>query len=67
MRDNDPVVKFDDIEVINETDKAILVNIDGEEHWIPKSQIHADSEVFEMGTSGTLIVSEWIATQKKLV
>jgi hypothetical protein len=54
-------------QALRETDAALLCFIDGEEHWIPKSQIDDDSEVFEEGHSGTLIVSEWIATQKELV
>ena len=47
-----------------ETDKAILVEIDDEKHWVPKSQIHDDSEVWKKGQSGTLIVSQWYAEQK---
>ena len=52
-----------------DTDKACLV--EGVEYseplWIPKSQIDDDSEVYAAGTSGTLIVSEWIATEKGLL
>lgn len=50
--------------VIIETDRAILVDVGDDEQWIPKSQIHDDSEVYESGNAGTLIVSEWIAKQK---
>ena len=35
--------------------------------WIPKSQITEDSEVYKAGTCGTLIVTEWLAEQKKWV
>lgn len=48
------------------SDKAILVSIEGEEVWIPQSQIHDDSEVYGKGHTGTLIVSRWIAEQKGL-
>ena len=35
--------------------------------WVPVSQLHEDSEVFEPGHEGTLVVSLWWATQAKLV
>jgi hypothetical protein len=60
-------VEFEDVECTVETDNAILVEIEGEEHWIPKSQIDDASEVYGRGHEGTLIVTEWIATQKGLV
>lgn len=47
-----------------ETDKALLVEIDGDEHWIPKSQIDDDSEVYQEGDEGELVVSMWLAEQK---
>lgn len=51
-----------------ETDKALLIHFDtGEQHWMPKSQIDDDSEVFERGHFGTFICSQWIAEQKGLV
>lgn len=49
-----------------ETEKALLVDIDGEEHWLPKSQIHDDSEVYAEGGEGVLVITEWIAEQKGL-
>lgn len=62
-----PTVSIDDVEAVRETENALLCNIGGEEVWIPKSQIHDDSEVFEEGHSGTLVIPEWLATEKKLV
>ena len=60
-------VRFEDVTVIAETEKAILCNFgDGVEHWIPQSQIDDDSECWKLGDEGILIVSEWIAEQKKL-
>ena len=64
---DDDVVEFEDVTVKAETDKALLCVIEGEETWIPKGQIHDDSEVHEKGTNGTLIISRWIAIQKDLV
>ena len=48
------------------TDKAMLAVIDGEEVWLPLSQI-ADSDDYEEGDEDlTLSVTEWIAEQKGL-
>ena len=48
--------------------KAILVeDEDGEEVWIPNSQIDDDSDIWEdseKGEEGKLVISEWLATQK---
>jgi len=51
-------------EAIAETDAAILVQTEHGEEWIPKSQIDDNSEVYEKGHVGNLIVSQWIAKQK---
>jgi hypothetical protein len=61
-------VEFEVEEVKVETDKAILVEIEGEEYWVPKSQVDDASEVYskEHG-SGTLVVALWWAEQKGLV
>ena len=63
MEDQD-TVSFEDVKAKAETDKAILCRINGEKHWIPKSQIDDDSEVWRKGDVGTLIVSEWFAEQR---
>jgi hypothetical protein len=47
--------------VIRESETAILVAIDREEVWIPKSQIHDESEIKGDGQTGTLIVNWWFA------
>lgn len=59
-------VTFEKVEAEKETGDALLCWIDGKKHWIPKSQIDDDSEVFAEGHSGDLVVSEWIATEKGL-
>ncbi len=69
MRENEPTCTFEDCEAIAESPKAILVKFPGGdgpegEHWVPKSQIHDDSEVYEASGAGTLVVSEWLAKQK---
>lgn len=52
---------------LRESEKAVLVRIEGEELWIPKSQIRDDSEVYQKDDEGFLVMSEWIAEQKGLL
>ena len=55
-------------EVLRETDKALLIRFSNDQElWIPQSQLHEDSEVFEMGHAGDLIISRWIAELKELL
>lgn len=66
---NEPV-RFRNVTVKRSTDKALLCIWDGEEHWVPKSMIHDDSEVFEDtdgANEGTLVVKYWWAEQAGLV
>lgn len=58
---------FDDVYVVRETGNALLCDINGEEMWIPKSQISDDSEIWEGEQEGTLVISAWIARQKGLI
>ena len=51
------------------TDKALLVYLEAEptnEFWIPKSQIHDDSEVYGESMTGDVIVSLWWAEKANL-
>lgn len=58
-------IDFDNTVVRNESDDAIEVELDdGRRFWIPKSTVHDDSESYEMGTDGTLIMAEWMADSK---
>lgn len=52
--------------VLKESDKALLVQIIDleEEIWVPKSQIHDDSEVFKSDQSGKLVVTTWFANKQ---
>jgi hypothetical protein len=61
------VVEFEDVFCEAETPSAILCSIDGAKHWIPQSQVDADSEVWRVGDEGTLIVTRWIAEQTGLI
>ena len=61
--------KFEDCVAVREsgTGLALLVEIDGEERWVPHSQIDDDSEVFKVGDKGILVLNEWWAEQKGLI
>jgi len=62
-------VTFDNVIAKAMTTKALLCEIDGEQYWIPLSQIDDDSEVFDAKehSEGKLIVTEWIAAEKNLI
>ena len=56
------------VTVLRKTDAALLVEDEnGEEVWIPLSQIHDDSEIWDeskVGEQGKLVIPEWLATKK---
>lgn len=57
-------VYLEDCEVIAITRYALLILYDGEQYWIPTSQI-ADPETYSKGDSGiTIPITQWIAEQK---
>jgi len=61
-------VEFPDCVADRETPLAVRVHIPGfDPVWIPKSQILDASEVYEDGHRGTLVIPEWLATEKGLV
>jgi len=58
----------ENVTVKRETTDALLVELeDGTTKWIPKSAIADESEVYEMGTEGTLIIAQWLAEKEGLV
>jgi len=61
------LARFEDVTALRETKMALLCEIDGKRVWIPKSQIHEDSEVYKMGTEGELVIPQWLAEEKELV
>ena len=53
--------------VKHESPLAILVTIDDEDYWVPKSQVHDDSEVYSLKSGpGTLVVARWWAKKEGL-
>ena len=63
----DETETIEDVVCLRETAKAILVEIDGDEVWIPKSVIHDDSEVSAGGDEGDLVVAQWFAEREGLI
>ena len=61
-------VLLDDVEVKAVTEKALLVEYEEEEYWIPLSQVELEeTEVkFDRGARGTLAITKWIAKEKGL-
>lgn len=57
---------IEDVLAIRETAKALLCIIDGDEVWIPKSVIDDDSEVYQDGDEGDLVITEWFAEKEGL-
>jgi hypothetical protein len=61
---------FDVERVLVLTDKAALCRIEGEDHWIPFSEISPDCELIdnmEKGASGEIIIPRWLAKAKGLI
>jgi hypothetical protein len=57
-------VSVENVKCLKETEAAILVEIEGEQHWIPQSCVTDASEVWKEGDEGTLVITDWIAQQK---
>lgn len=58
------------VTVLHATENALKVDYEGEEMWIPLSQIDDDSEIYkkdQVGETGELVISEWMAKQKGLI
>lgn len=64
-------IEFENVLVLKVSEKALKCEIDGDIHWMPISQIiKAESDLTdrsEAGDEGTLVVTEWIATEKGLI
>lgn len=45
---------------------ALSITINGATRWVPFSVIHDDSEVFEPGHEGNVVVHEWWADKQGL-
>lgn len=65
--DDDEVATFCGAQGAQETERALQVVLSsGRTLWVPKSVIHDDSEVFETGHSGKLVLKMWFALKEGL-
>jgi hypothetical protein len=55
--------------VLRRSEKAVLLEIEGEKLWIPFSQVEREclAGIPEDGAEWTVSMTEWIATQKGLI
>ena len=53
-------------EIRRETAKAFLLVVDGDEYWIPKSQMRDPDQHLEGDTDCEVEMTEWIAREKGL-
>lgn len=57
-------------QAIGGTEKALRVQLESEDEprWIPKSQIHDDSEVYDLdkNATGDIVVTRWFAEKEGL-
>lgn len=60
-------VEIDDVRVIRELERSIIVDYEGEELVIPKSQISSESEVQGEGDEGTLVIPKWLAEDRDML
>ncbi len=59
-------IELEDVEILRETGKALMVEVEGEEIWLPISQVKPDPE-HEVGYVGEISITEWIAEQKGII
>lgn len=57
-------VHLEDCTIKRMTGSAFLIEYDGEEFWIPKSQIDDPDRLDTYDTGVTVSITEWIAKQK---
>ena len=64
--DTEDAVAIADCKAVGETAAALRVLVRGESKWVPKSQITDDSEVYETGHEGKLVITGWFANKEGL-
>jgi len=53
-------IEFEEVEVVTETDAAVLFVFDGEEQWVPKSAIEDNGLDFsDTDEPVTVYIAEW--------
>jgi hypothetical protein len=67
-RDGDEPVEIEIEEpAFANTGRAVLVRYQGEEMWIPFSEIDPASDVWKKGDTGKMIIPRWLARNKGIV
>jgi hypothetical protein len=57
---SDEFESFEDAEILHITDNGgVKVKLDSGEHWLPQKAIHENSEVYQKGDTGKLVVCQW--------
>jgi hypothetical protein len=64
---NAQVAAIENVVALRATEKALLCEVDGQQVWIPQALISDDSEVWEPGQEGDLVIPMWLAEEKGLV
>jgi ribosomal protein S1 len=54
-------------EVLQLTDNAALLDVDGNDVWIPFSQVEDNGKNLNIGDTGMVYITEWIAEKKGLL
>jgi len=66
--DDDDSIELDNVTAVGETKLALRVRLSNNtSQWIPQSVITSDSEVYELGHKGRLVVKRWFAEKEGLV
>ena len=55
----DEYTELVEVEIETQTDKAVLIYWDEEQHWIPWSCIEENGEDFTNGYTGSMFVKTW--------
>lgn len=65
-----PTITIENVKCLRATGRAILVRRKHEDgshggtRWVPQAVVHDDSEVYQEGDEGKLVIFEWWATQE---
>lgn len=59
--DQDHLAEVEYEDIVSETQRGILFQINGEEHWLPRSQIEVDTD------AKVITMPEWLSIEKGLV
>lgn len=63
----DEMQEFEDVKCVGETTLAIQCQFpSGRLIWVPKSQVGEESEVYEEGGVGTLVIKKWFAEKEHI-